>query len=298
MKKINEDNMEDLRNRLKNMQESPTENAWNEIDKSLSKKVFPFKKVALGGLVVLGLSAVLVFSVPMKKQSDKTLATTEKATEKPVSNNEKNDNILTKQTSENTLSKDEFVKSNSTEIESSFATVESNSMKLESSSVSVEQNSIADNSLDNKTIENKPITENKTVKDTTKNISNKEKKINLIVETKENTANRGKVENKFNKSNTNNDKNKIYIPNAFTPTKSTNNIFKVIPNEDLTVVSFEMQIFARNGRKVFSCKDINIGWDGRINSKIADEGVFVVVLKYEDADGKHYSQNGQLLLLR
>lgn len=76
--------------------------------------------------------------------------------------------------------------------------------------------------------------------------------------------------------------NEIKIPNVFTPDgDGLNDEFKpIIPEEILAeIYDAEMIIFNRWGQKVFSTKDLSVGWSGVQNDKQASSDVFVWILR-------------------
>ena len=87
----------------------------------------------------------------------------------------------------------------------------------------------------------------------------------------------------------------MFIPNAFTPTETTNNVFKPA----YTILkSYEMKIFNRSGVLLFTSKDINKGWDGYYKGRLCDIGTYVYIIKYENMEGRVYGQDGVVNLIR
>ena len=152
-------------------------------------------------------------------------------------------------------------------------------------------------------------TEPAVVKDNPKTENNSLKqeqpvKINQNVTVKEQTNNQENTNavNEFLVEENGNDtdavaEEKLFIPNAFEPLSNDDRlrIFKPAYRE---VKNYEMQIFSRNGKKIFSSKDIALGWDGKINGRLADKGTYIYYIKYEDINGKVHNQNGTLWLNR
>lgn len=70
----------------------------------------------------------------------------------------------------------------------------------------------------------------------------------------------------------------VYIPNAFSPNSvDGNNIFKPLFN-NLNVEVVNLQIYDRWGNKVFEENGSANGWDGRINDRLAIQGVYVYAI--------------------
>jgi gliding motility-associated-like protein len=80
----------------------------------------------------------------------------------------------------------------------------------------------------------------------------------------------------------------IFIPNAFSPNgDGYNDKFEVFVPENLIIESYSISIFDRWGTRVFQSSDIEEGWDGYLQTKGLNTGVFVYVvqIKYVDEDG-------------
>ena len=70
----------------------------------------------------------------------------------------------------------------------------------------------------------------------------------------------------------------VAMPNAFTPNgDGINDIFR-IPSGMFTSLE-EFSVFNRFGQKVFSTKNLSVGWNGFYNNKPAIEGVYVYIIK-------------------
>ncbi len=91
-----------------------------------------------------------------------------------------------------------------------------------------------------------------------------------------------------------------FLPNAFTPNNDTKNdefkgggYFRGINN-------FEMIIWDRNGGIVFETNDPNEGWNGRKNNtgKVAQNGVYVCVVRYTGPRGVPHEEKGFATLIR
>ncbi|MBN2682868.1 MAG: PKD domain-containing protein [Bacteroidales bacterium] len=97
------------------------------------------------------------------------------------------------------------------------------------------------------------------------------------------------------------EKEKDYImPEAFKPDGDGFNDFfgPVFRTTDL--VYYEMQIFNQHGLLVFTTKDIDKPWDGRIlgRNDICDQGVYVFVIKTTDKYGNSLTEKGHFSLLK
>jgi gliding motility-associated-like protein len=103
------------------------------------------------------------------------------------------------------------------------------------------------------------------------------------------------IENKVSSEEDTISQFRLYIPNAFTPSLESNNIFK--PSY-LSLISYEMCIYHRNGNLVFTSKDINIGWNGQYKGKNCEQGAYVYIVKFINLKGEQYVQKGTVNLIR
>ncbi len=99
---------------------------------------------------------------------------------------------------------------------------------------------------------------------------------------------------------------KIEFPNAFTPNSNgpTNGYYTPgLPNNDVFhpeykgVVEYHLRIFNRRGELIFECKDINIGWDGYIHSRLATQGVYVWKARGKYSNGQNFIKAGNVMLI-
>ena len=87
----------------------------------------------------------------------------------------------------------------------------------------------------------------------------------------------------------------IFLPNAFTPNgDGENDVLYVRSN---FVTSMELNIYNRWGQKVFTSKDISIGWDGTFNGQELQPDVFGYYLDVGCPDGQKYFEKGNITLL-
>lgn len=88
------------------------------------------------------------------------------------------------------------------------------------------------------------------------------------------------------------------IPNIFTPNgDGVGDEFKI--KYDGEIVNFNLVILNRVGEIIWNSKDINIGWDGKINGNDdASEGIYYYIIKGEDKTGSKLEQRGVLQLIR
>ena len=89
----------------------------------------------------------------------------------------------------------------------------------------------------------------------------------------------------------------IFIPNAFHPGGSLNEIFYP-SNGFVDTKTYSLDIFNRWGETVFHTGDPRIGWDGTSNGRSAPEAVYIYKLKAEKADGTPIEKVGSVTLIR
>ncbi len=93
----------------------------------------------------------------------------------------------------------------------------------------------------------------------------------------------------------------MYIPNAFTP-DGRNPVFK--PKfTSIDIQSYIFRIYDRWGNKVFETTNPDIGWDGTQKGKLADQGIYVYIIKakrtpFDNADPQNLKYEGRFTLLR
>ena len=89
----------------------------------------------------------------------------------------------------------------------------------------------------------------------------------------------------------------VWLPNAFTPDKSSNNIFRSYTGNDIR--DYSLYIYDRAGNQVFFTDDREGGWDGTFEGKKCKQGVYVWVVNYRRIEtDKVIQQKGTLTLIR
>jgi gliding motility-associated-like protein len=90
----------------------------------------------------------------------------------------------------------------------------------------------------------------------------------------------------------------IAVPNAFTPNNDGNNDY-LYPLNALKADNLDFKVYNRFGQLVFHTTDRTAKWDGKINGRLQDTGVYVWMLNYTDHDtGKKVMQKGTTVLIR
>lgn len=273
-----------LRNRFESFEEAPQKEVWDNIKSQIPKPKFNFLALfTISGAAILVLGIIILFVASPTTKNEEDILVSKKIenkvhkdnkAEKIIINNDKktitNDRVEQKQFNpiDNNVSDNNITKSNNT---------------LQSNHISTEKNiKIKDNEKLSQKVVNpfiastiKPLTQQK---DIVEKVNNIEEKVSPIIEQDTNTTRR-----------------LLFIPNAFTPTETTNNVFKPA----YTILkSYEMKIFNRSGVLLFTSKDINKGWDGYYKGRLCDIGTYVYIIKYENMEGRVYGQDGVVNLIR
>ncbi|HMH34790.1 MAG TPA: gliding motility-associated C-terminal domain-containing protein, partial [Puia sp.] len=88
----------------------------------------------------------------------------------------------------------------------------------------------------------------------------------------------------------------IFVPNAFTPGKSSNAIFRPIPVGVASIQYF--RIFNRWGQIVYSTTRPGDGWDGTLDGKPQSDGSYVWMVQGTSYTGKTIFKKGVMTLIR
>ena len=90
----------------------------------------------------------------------------------------------------------------------------------------------------------------------------------------------------------------FYIPNTFTP--NGDHINDIFTGKGMEIVAFEMVIYDRWGNRIFETNDLENGWDGRARggSDIAQQDVYVYMVKLRDFEGAEHTYNGHVNLVK
>lgn len=93
----------------------------------------------------------------------------------------------------------------------------------------------------------------------------------------------------------------IFLPDAFSPNNDRNNDEYKIIERGGGVILGEFRIYNRWGQEIFSSRDINKGWDGKLNGADQDIDTYHYVIVYQCNDKGIISQKvkkGDLILVR
>ena len=90
----------------------------------------------------------------------------------------------------------------------------------------------------------------------------------------------------------------LVLPNAFTPNNDgINDLLKVMHNSTIVSINY-FKIFNRAGNQIFETKDINEGWDGKVNGTIAESDGYYWIVEYNTWDSKVFKVKGSTLLVK
>ncbi len=89
----------------------------------------------------------------------------------------------------------------------------------------------------------------------------------------------------------------VFVPNAFSPNGDGSNDLFMPYTSGCPVQLFSMDIFDRWGGEVFHTDDIMTGWDGMLNGKKAEQGVYVYLITLKEF-GEEKMLAGDVALLR
>ena len=90
----------------------------------------------------------------------------------------------------------------------------------------------------------------------------------------------------------------IYVPNAFTPNNNGINDVWMPVISNYGDEFYEVVIYSRWGEVVFKSNDPNVGWNGKINGKFVEAGVFTYRITYGDIFNKKYIKTGTVTVIR
>ena len=89
---------------------------------------------------------------------------------------------------------------------------------------------------------------------------------------------------------------KVFVPNAFRPNGANPVFLPVLSFGDVS--TYHIIIYDKWGGKVFETDNINEGWNGTVNGKLAEFGAYVYHLEVANFTGANYIKGGTFVLLR
>lgn len=89
----------------------------------------------------------------------------------------------------------------------------------------------------------------------------------------------------------------IWVPNAFTPGESSNNLFFV---RYIGITDYKIDLYTRGGVLVWHSEDMNEGWDGTYKGKPCPQDAYVWIIHYRDVTAPEnlLTKKGTVTLLR
>lgn len=87
----------------------------------------------------------------------------------------------------------------------------------------------------------------------------------------------------------------LFVPNAFTPGRAANRVFRPVPVGISKLISFS--VYNRMGQLVYSTSRIGEGWDGMVNGRRGASGVYVWAAEAVTYFGKEISKKGTVVLV-
>ncbi len=91
----------------------------------------------------------------------------------------------------------------------------------------------------------------------------------------------------------------VFVPNAFAP-RGINQEFRPVVSFSQQIKEYLMQIYDRNGAKIFESTNFDIGWNGKVdgNGQELMQGVYVYYVKIVQNNDKKIENKGTVFLLR
>lgn len=89
----------------------------------------------------------------------------------------------------------------------------------------------------------------------------------------------------------------LFVPNAFRPTNTINNVFIPV-SSFLSADGYKFFIYTRTGECIFISTNPQVGWDGRIAGDLAPVGVYVYLIQYKLPDNTLMERTGTVTLVR
>jgi gliding motility-associated-like protein len=89
----------------------------------------------------------------------------------------------------------------------------------------------------------------------------------------------------------------IFVPNAFTPGSTYNNLFRPAATPGISKLDF-FRVYNRWGQLVFSTNEIGRGWDGTLAGKRQNTGTYVWIVQGKDYTGRTVAKKGMMILIR
>lgn len=272
--------------RFENFEQTPPEESWSNIQSNLSKTKFNWLAFStiIGAIVLVSLTTILF----LPTNSNKTV---QKDT---INNKEINPNVNTQNEEKGLIAKNDnqLFDNSKQDINTNFDNLSSENTSTSNSILLVPTTKKINTPVEN-SFQLKEVAKVSHKDIDLDYISLKDNQTNETLEVERDIQNN--IENKVSSIVDTTFQFRLYIPNGFTPTLESNNIFK--PAYD-SLISYEMSIYHRNGNLVFTSKDINYGWNGQYKGKLCEQGAYVYIVKFINLNGEQFVQKGTVNLIR
>ena len=91
----------------------------------------------------------------------------------------------------------------------------------------------------------------------------------------------------------------LYIPNAFTPFSTNDQLNEVFKAYGFGVSLYKMEIYSRWGERIFTSDSLDYGWDGTAeNGEQVPVGIYIYYIETKNIYGEDYKYSGQVKLIR
>lgn len=267
-----------LKKEFENFEVSPDKKIWKNIKSQIIKPKFNWLAFStISGAFIIATGIIVLFLSPVIKENKESSSLNNEINNYSTTPVNQENKIIT-QENKIELSQNNIKINNTLQVRDNFEYSNIENKQEPNNNIQLKQ--------DNNQI-SKVINTNSTI-----SIKNIAKPIQFVKEEDQNISTKSPV---INNEDTVKTRQTLFVPLAFTPSESSNNIFKPAFTN---LKSYEMCIYNRNGALLFTSRDINKGWDGYYKGHLCDCGVYVYVIKFENYEGKAKPQMGTVTLIR
>lgn len=272
-----------LKKEFENFEVSPDKKLWRNIKSQLIKPKFNWLAFStISGAILIATGIIVLFLSPIIKENKESISFKNEINNYSTTPVKQENKIIT-QENKIELSQNNIKIEKTNQAKDNFESSIISTNKQESNTI------IKDNNIQLKQDDNQPskvINTNSAI-----SIKNIAKPIQFVQE-EEYISTKSPV---INNDDTVTTRQKLFVPNSFTPNEAINNIFKPAFTN---LKSYEMCIYNRSGVLLFTSRDISKGWNGYFKGHLCDCGVYVYVIKFENYEGKAKPQMGTVNLIR
>ena len=288
--------MSTLKDKFENYEKQPDEKVWQSIMDTMNNRVSTVRRrrIVMSASAVAVASVALLFAVTRSNDNSSVRQTNIAATEQvKIASVEVPDNLAADEQTSNTdvvrTADVKMVKTAETKVERKEGAV----------LAAVEQDYAIVNAVEEKSNE-KNVAESVGAEKKDVSVQSREAvepvQANKVDENKNNTS-----QNKVMPPKATAQDLVVWIPNAFSPDDPMNDDvrqFKVYPNSEANLLSYEIFIYSRGGRQVYHSKDVSQGWDGTFNGHKQPMGTYVYIIELNDAVKGLQHKKGTVTLIR